>query len=569
MKDRPKSALVKPDMTIREVMTVIAKELKLAPDGPGGIALVVDKNNKLLGIVTDGDIRRAIVKGADLNVKIKEIYNSSPVTFSKNLTPDELLTEAVKTIKKRGLPSKKINIIITLDDLGRPFDIFHFFELWQKAEVKTRTVSIIGLGYVGLTLALTLAEAGFSVVGVDIDKRITNNLKLKKSHIHEQGIDSLLERHINKNFFVRNEFNKNDSDVYIICVGTPVDEKGQVITRPLRTTLHYLSKILKRNDLVILRSTVPVGTCRNLVIPELEKRTKMKAGDDFFVSFAPERTVEGEALKELKTLPQIIGGLGKHSVDLTVKLFNSITDSIVLVDNLESAEMVKLLNNAYRDLTFSFANEVALICDKYNLNSHKVITSANYGYSRSLIPLPSPGVGGYCLTKDPYILASSARNIGTQAKLSILARKINNQMIDYVCQKVHAFVKQNRKNRSKIKIYVIGLAFKGRPETSDMRGSTSVAIIKNLREHYRNIVVYDPVIKKKEIEKAGFRYSDLDQGFHGTDCVLVLNDHRSYLNLNIYDLLAKMKKPGLFFDAWQLFSKIIIKPIDGISYRGI
>ncbi len=569
MKDRAKAALVKPEMTIKQVMAVIAQEVKLASDAPGGIALVVDKKNKLLGIVTDGDIRRAIVKGVDLNEKIKKIYNANPITFSKDLTPDEMLTEAIKTIKRRNFPSKKLNIIITLDDLGCPYDIFHFFELWQKAEVKTRTISIIGLGYVGLTLALTLAEAGFSVIGIDVDKNIVKNLNLKKSHIHEQGIDSLLERHINDNFFVRNEFGNNDCDVYIICVGTPVDKKGHIITKPLKITLRYIASVLKKDDLVILRSTVPVGTCRNLVIPELEKRAKMKAGEDFFVSFAPERTIEGEALKELKTLPQIIGGYNKHSVDLTVKLFKNITDSIVLVDNLESAEMVKLLNNAYRDLTFSFANEVALICDKFDLNSHRVISAANYGYSRSLIPQPSPGVGGYCLTKDPYIFVNSAKKMGQPARLSLVARKINDEMVDYVYQKVYSFLKENKKNNTKVKIFIVGLAFKGEPETSDIRGSTSVAIFGKLKKQYRNVVVYDPVIKKAEIESYGFKYSNLYQGFQEADCVLILNNHKSYLNLNIYDLLTKMKKPGLFFDAWHLFSKVITRPNSGIFYRGI
>ncbi len=560
MKNRARVALANPEMSIKEVMTVIAKEMKLARDGPGGIALIVDKKNKLLGIATDGDIRRAIVKGHNLNEKISTIYNTDPITFSKNLTPDELLTETIKTIKKRGIVSKKLNIIITVDELGRPYDIFQFFELWRKAEVKTRTISIIGLGYVGLTLALILAEAGFSVIGIDIDKKVIKNLKAKKSHIHEQGIDSLLEQHVNNNFIVKHELENNDSDVYIICVGTPVTEKGTIVTTPLKTSLDYVARFLKKDDLVILRSTVPVGTCHTLVIPELEKRTKMKAGEDFFVSFAPERTVEGEALKELRALPQVIGGLNKHSVDLTVKLFKNITDSIVLVENLESAEMVKLLNNSYRDLTFSFANEVALICDKFKLNSHKVITAANYGYPRSFIPYPSPGVGGYCLTKDPYIFG---------ARLSLLARQINDKMIDYVCHKVSSFIKRNKKDNRIAKIFIIGLAFKGEPETSDVRGSTSLAIIKKLKKQYENIVVYDPVIKKTEIEQLGLKFTDLNQGFFNADCVLILNNHKSYLNLNIHDLVNTMRKPGLFFDAWHLFNKILVKPSNNIIYRGI
>ena len=567
MKPRVKATIIKKNVSIRVAMEVIQNQTHLAPDAPGHIALATDKNNKLIGIVTDGDIRRALLRGVDMDDKVESIINLDPITFFKDLTPTEILEKTVEQIKQRS--KKRLEVIITVDEQNRPYDIFTFFELWRKVEIKTRVVSIIGLGYVGLTLGLVLADSGFKVVGVDSNDKIVADLKKKKSHIHEPGINSLLSHHLNNNFFVQNKFDGNDSDVYIICVGTAVNQKGKVITKPLEESLSYLKGILKEDDLVILRSTVPVGTCRKLVIPWLEKKTKMKAGEDFHIAFAPERTSEGKALVELRSLPQIIGGYDKKSADLAVKIFNAMTNSIILVDDLEAAEMVKLLNNAYRDLVFAFANETALICDKLNLNSYKIIAAANQGYSRSDIPQASPGVGGYCLTKDPYILLESTKKIGYQVKLPLISRKINQSMIDYVCHRTFNFMKENNKIKNKVKIFVIGLAFKGEPETTDMRQSTSFDIIKKLHGSYNHIFAYDPLIKKTDIVKAGLKYRSLAQGFKNADCVLILNNHRSYKDFKLYDLATTMKKPGLLFDAWHIFDDLITEPIAGIQHWGI
>lgn len=567
MQIRAKSVLVKPNSTIKEAMAVIQSGTRVVNDAPGHIVLAVNKNNRLLGVLTDGDIRRALLKGADINDSIRDIINRRPITFSYKLSSEEILTRAVEEIKKRS--KRNLEVIVLVDEENRPYDIYSFFELWRKTEVKTRVVSIIGLGYVGLTLGLVLADIGFKVVGVDSNQKIIGDLNRKKSHIHEQGIGSLLKQHLNKNFFTQSNFQNNDSDVYIISVGTSVNKRGKVLMKPLINSLKYVTKVLKKEDLVILRSTIPVGTCRDLVIPFLEQATKMKAGEDFYVAFAPERTIEGAAISELRQLPQIIGGYDKKSADLAVKLFNNITNLIVLVDDLESAEMIKLLNNAYRDLTFSFANETALICDKLKLNSYKVIKAANHGYNRSLIPMPSPGVGGYCLVKDPLIFSDSARKAGYKAKLSLVARKINQGMIDHVCDKVDEFIKKNNKQRYNAKIFVIGLAFKGEPETSDMRNSTSLEIALRLKRRYRNLFAYDPVVKKTDIEKSGLRYSSLKKGFSRADCVLILNNHSSYKNLDIFSMLQSMKQPGLFFDAWHIFNEVLIKPLGGLVYRGV
>ena len=566
MKPRAKVLLIKPTMTIRKVMEIIQAGPRTVDDAPGHVALAVNGADKLIGVVTDGDIRRALLAGVSLKDKIGPYINRHPITFKKSDTPEQILEKTFLELKMRS--KKRLEIIIILDDDGTLYDVFSFFELWQKLEVKSRLISIIGLGYVGLTLALILAESGFKVVGVDKNKKIINNLSKKISHIHEPGINDLLGRHIGRNFFPCQKFKSGRSDIYIICVGTPVGDRGHVIKKSLFEALDYITNILKKDDLVILRSTVPIGTCRKLVIPYLEKKTSLLVGDDFYLSFAPERTVEGSALQELRTLPQVIGSYDQKSSNLTLKLFNSITSSTILVDNLETAEMIKLLNNSYRDLTFAFANEAALFADKLGLNSHKVITAANYGYDRSRIPRPSPGVGGYCLTKDPYIYINSAKSIGQQIFLSKISRRINDQMVGYVAEKVFAFIKENNLP-ARTKIFMMGVAFKGDPATDDTRSSTSLHILRKISKYYKNIKVHDPIVKKVNLKKLKLNYVSLEKGFEKSNIILLLSNHKDYASLNIFELLKKTKKPTLFFDAWHLYDEIIKEPLPGVVHRGV
>jgi nucleotide sugar dehydrogenase len=569
MKIRAKISLIKSSASIKQAMCVIQEQPHKAPDAPSGIVLVVDHRKKLLGIATDGDIRRSLLAGASMEDRVSKIMNRRPITFHKDLTPDEILSKTITEINNRKIGNKRLDTIITVDDEGRPYDVFCFFELWKRSEVKTRVVSIIGLGYVGLTLGLMLAEAGFQVVGVDRNRELVRELNRGQLRVHEQGLDDLLRRHLKKKFFVKHNFKNNDSDIYIVCVGTPINRKGKADYGHLQDALHYLTGVLKKGDLVTLRSTVSVGTCRKIVIPFLERKTGLRAGEDFYVSFAPERTAEGRALGELRELPQVIGGLNKPSFDLTAKLFNNITSSIVSVENLESAELVKLLNNSYRDLTFAFANEVALICDGLHLNSKKVIQAANYGYDRSAIPYPSPGVGGYCLPKDSYLLVDSARKGKVRARLPRLSRQINEQMIEYVCGKVNDFVNQHNLQKSRVKIFVIGMAFKGEPETRDTRGSTAVSIASRLAKTYPKLYAFDPVMNRKAIRDLGFRYASLQQGIKGADCVLILNNHKSYRDIPVRLFSSLMHKPAFLFDAWYILGELVAESIPDISYRGM
>lgn len=571
MNKRIQSILLNPKDRIKEAMRRIGEGPRSSPPAPSGIGVIVDQRNQLLGVVTDGDIRRAILQGLDISKDpVSKIMSRNPFRVHKSMPERDTLVEMYRAIKKRNFSENKYHHIVVIGEDNTVEDVVTPFELWRRSEVKAKNVAIIGLGYVGLTLGLSFNELGIRVVGVDANSEIIKKLSKGEPHFYERGLDTLLKKHIHKNFFVKKELSQNESDVYVICVGTAVDNKNKMVLSYLKDAARSIGRVLKAHDLVLLRSTVAIGTCRDIVIPILEKESGLKTGTDFFLAFAPERTVEGKALEELRTLPQIIGGYNKQSLDYAVQLFQPLTSIIVTVSGLEAAEAVKLLNNTFRDLTFSFANEVSQICSRFNLSAIEIIRAANEGYPRDKIPYPSPGVGGSCLVKDPYILAGSASKVGYRAQLPKISRSINKSMINFVYDKVNNFCVMNKKDPSSAKVFMIGIAFKGDPETSDIRDSTSVDIIKRFQQTYKNIFIYDPVAKIGELKKLGAKVvSSPRAGFRDADCVLVLNNNRSYRDLNIYALAKSMAKPSILFDGWGIYTKEEISTLPFVRYEGV
>ena len=255
--------------------------------------------------------------------------------------------------------------------------------------------------------------------------------------------------------------------------------------------------------------------------------------------------------------------------DFATSIFKKLTQTIVNVEHLEEAELIKLMDNTFRDLTFAYSNQIAQIADKYDLNASKIIQAANEGYSRNSIPKPSPGVGGVCLKKDPYILVSSSKKKGYVPKLTEVARHINENMPNYIISKIERFSKSSGKDLSQMKIFVIGFAFKGNPETSDTRQSSTLDVTNKLRQLTTNIFGYDPVLNQNAFQQFNVMPVDLETGFKNADCVLIMNNHSSYSNFDIYHFLSKTNKPSLFFDGWGIFGKKVIQQIDHVLYETI
>lgn len=563
--------LVNPNFTIKEVMQKINQAS--ISGAPGGIALIVNDEKVLLGIVTDGDIRRAIIKGINIDQKVSNIMIKEPIMVQESISIKTMLKvinkQVSNAIAKKRIMEYKVDKVIIVDQENRVVGISHFYEIWRKSDIKLKNICIIGMGFVGLTLAVSLSDIGFIVNGIENDDATVHSIKKGDPHFHEKNLDYLLKRNINKSLFVNKELTSNDNDIYIISVGTPVESNHLVNLDSVKNVSSMVGKFLKEGDLVILRSTVPVGTCRNVALPLLEKESSLIGGEDFYLAFAPERTVEGKALEELKTLPQIIGGFTKRCVDEASNFFRNLAPHIIAVDSLEDAEMIKLINNSFRDVSFAFANELVFICDKFNLNAAKIIKAATEGYPRNKMALPG-FVGGYCMKKDPYIYANSASKYNFVSKLVLNAREINENLLDYVMNKIQEFSSNYKKDKTSSKIFIIGFAYKGVPETSDMRHSPTLDLIKLLKDSsWKKIFGYDPVVKKEDVESTGVKWCSLEEGFTDADLVLIMNNHTQYSELDIVSLLNLIKKKCLFFDGWSLFEPKEILKVKGIIYQSL
>ncbi len=426
--------------------------------------------------------------------------------------------------------------------------------------MKPRNVCIVGMGYVGLTLAVTLAEAGFKVTGVEVNKAVVRHLRKGSPQFHEKGLPQLLRKQLANGLTVSTRMPRNQ-DAFVLCVSTPIDQASkQPILKYVVRAAREVKRCLQDHNLVVVRSTVPMGVTRKIVKPILDQ-----AGKEYSLAFCPERTAEGNALKELRELPQIVGGLDEESVDRAIALFRPITKTIIDVSSIEAAEMIKLINNAYRDLNFAYANEVALASERFGLDPVEVIKAANLGYSRSNIP--SPGlVGGACLEKDPHLFAHA---LAGRARLVRQARSLNECMPAYVIQKVCRHLAKLQGKKASKKVFVSGFAFKGNPETSDVRGSPAVELVKQLRKQgYKKIFGHDFVVGRQTLKSLGVRPCTLAEGFRGAACALIANNHPAYGLLDILPLTRKMEKGGLLMDCWHLFDAAEVRKA-GCGYGGI
>ena len=434
---------------------------------------------------------------------------------------------------------------------------------------RDKNVCTIGLGYVGLTLALTLADSGFCVTGVDKNPSLLKKIKRGISPFYEKGLETLLKKYLGENFKVSDHIPDDDFGVFIISVGTPVNRFKKPVLKEVLESSREVSKHIKKGDLLIGRSTVPVGTTRGVVGKIVKEVGRLKMGEDYHLVYAPERTIEGRALKELRELPQIVGGINEESVERASIFFRRITQTIVNVSSLEAAEMIKIMDNTYRDLNFAISNELTLICDKIHIDAVEIIKAANMGYNRNNIPLPSPGVGGICLSKDPYILIDVARKAGYETKLIRQGRLINESMPKHMAKKLERFVKRNKLSSHKLKVFVMGFAFKGRPLTSDMRNSPTIDLVEKMRRLTGNICGYDPAVPKREIEQLGVKSVSMEEGFDNADCVVIMLNHEMYEDLNIFSLIERTKKPLLFLDGWQIYNPREIRAIPNVYYEGV
>lgn len=422
--------------------------------------------------------------------------------------------------------------------------------------MKVYDVGILGLGYVGLTLATVLADAGNTVIGVEKRADVVDLTNRGIPHFSEAGLQDALERVTGSGRLVAaRDFNSEVScDTYIITVGTPLASDGQVRLDMIEAATRQVAANMRDGALIILRSTVKVETTRKVVAPILEA-----TGKKFDIAMCPERTLEGRALQELRELPQIVGADDSVASDRAARVFERLTSSIVKVSSPEAAEIVKLVDNTFRDVQFAFANEVARICEAFSVNAHEVISSGKLGYSRTNVALPGL-VGGPCLEKDPHILLQSARSRGINLEMTAAGRLINErQPLETV-----AFITDEIKRRSlpdPLRLCVVGMAFKGIPATDDLRGSMSIKVLDALKASHpeAEIGLYDPVITPSVLQ-ASFPqekvFKRLGEAVSGASVVVIANNHPALGSISPRTMSEFIAADGFVFDYWNHFSHL-------------
>lgn len=409
-------------------------------------------------------------------------------------------------------------------------------------------VGIIGLGYVGLTLGIAAADNGIEVYGIEVNPIVKKCLKENRAHFYEPGLDSVIQRVNNKKFYCVENFPEGkEYDAFVITVGTPLI-KGEKTPNfdYIKTALQSIKNVYTGSELVILRSTVSVGTTRNIVLPYLAELKGISI-DRVLVAMCPERTVEGKAVEELATLPQIISGNNEKSLEIAQKIFRKMTPYVIPVSSLEEAELVKLYCNTYRDISFAIGNVFSRTAQMFGVNGMDVIRHANQGYSRAGICLPG-FVAGPCLEKDAYLLTNNMEE--SSCKDFILgARRFNESLEDMIVE----WTENKASNRNK-SIVISGMAFKGIPETSDLRGSSSVYIAQKLYKLGYSLHLHDYVADIAEMEQLnlGEVYGSFADACEGAEIILILNNNRKYGELEYFDMLQNMN----ILDAWGACSNL-------------
>jgi UDP-N-acetyl-D-mannosaminuronic acid dehydrogenase len=393
-----------------------------------------------------------------------------------------------------------------------------------------KSIVIFGLGHMGLPTAALFARNGLKVVGVDINNEYVEYVNSGRSPIMEPGLDKLVEEAVsigNLSATLDGEEAAGNAEVMIVIVPTPLDKENNADLSAVIAACRTIASAIKKDDLVIIESTVPPGTCDNVVIPLLEE-SGLRAVEDFNLACTPERALPNNTIYEITHNARVIGGINQKSAEYASSLYKKITTGeIINVKNLITAEMVKLMENTYRDVNIALANEFAKICENLDINAVEAIQAANH-HPRVNIHIPGPGVGGHCLSIDPYFIVEMAREKGLDAPLINNSRKINESMPGHVVSIIRESLKEVDKTIKGSNIGILGVAYKG--DVADARESPAEPLINFLKEEGASVLVHDPYVSSETIKSFKGMPVNLEDALK-CDCVVLITDHSIYKEL--------------------------------------
>lgn len=396
--------------------------------------------------------------------------------------------------------------------------------LQKKIVERKARIAVVGLGYVGLPLAVNFAKKGFRVFGLDTDTDRVRNIQKKKSYILDVPSRELAAVVAGGHLSAATTFDVlRTIDVIIICVPTPLKRKYTPDITYILSAVRTIGKFLKKDTLVVLESTTYPGTTEELIKPELEK-SGLKAGRDFFLSFSPERIDPGSKTHDVTTIPKVVGGLTPASGQLTRLLYEQIIRHVHMVSSAKAAEMTKLLENTFRIINIGWANEVAMMCHKMGIDVWEVIDAAKTKPFGFMPFYPGLGVGGHCIPDDPLYLYWKAKHHGFSSKFIKLSADINSAMPSYAVDSLAGVLKRNRKSLKNSKILVLGVTYK--KDVKDLRKSPSLRLIEILQERKCKVDYSDPFIPYLKIGTIDLESMTLNrQNISRYDCVVIATDH--------------------------------------------
>jgi UDP-N-acetyl-D-glucosamine dehydrogenase len=397
-------------------------------------------------------------------------------------------------------------------------------DLIAKAQSRSAVMGVIGLGYVGLPLAVELAEAGYRVLGFDVTARVVEGINAGRSHVQDVPTERLGKLVKAGKISATTDLSRlREPDCIAICVPTPLSKTRDPDVSYISAATASVTKTIRPGQVVILQSTTYPGTTREMLLPALE-RGGLKVGKDFFLAFSPERVDPGNPRFNTRNTPKIVGGVTPACTKVVTALYGPAIETLVGVSSPEAAELVKLLENTFRAVNIGLVNEMAIVCDKLGVDVWEVIEAANtkpFGFMKFT---PGPGVGGHCIPLDPHYLAWKMRSLNYRTRFIELAGEINSEMPEYWVEKVVSALNDRGKAARGSTVLVLGVAYK--KDIDDLRESPALDIIRLLERLGAKVQYHDPFIPELHEDGVALKSSPLTaETLRAADCVMIVTDH--------------------------------------------
>ncbi|MEX0919566.1 MAG: nucleotide sugar dehydrogenase, partial [Candidatus Saccharimonadales bacterium] len=386
----------------------------------------------------------------------------------------------------------------------------------------SKTIAIVGLGYVGLPLALLTDEKDYEVIGIDLDQDKVDKINAGQSPIADKDIEEAIKKAGIKAFSDMSKISA--ADIVIVCVPTPIKDNYMPDLGPIKSACQDIAKHIKKKSLIIIESTINPGVCEEVIIPLVEKASKMTCGQDFFLAHCPERINPGDTKWSVRNIPRVLGSYDETGLKMALEFYNSIVDAeIKPMASLKEAEAVKVVENSFRDINIAFVNELAMSFSKLDINVENVINGAATKPFAFMAHYPGCGVGGHCIPVDPYYLIEYAKGYGFEHEFLSVARNINNQMPKFTVGLLVKALKDSGIETKSSNVAVLGIAYK--PGVDDDRESPAKAIIKELESLDMAFSTYDPHIPSKSSVKS------LEEALDKSDAVIIATGHKEFVDI--------------------------------------